>query len=590
MSDRPSTLNMTHDISTQLSGNTTQEHARQHPLMSHQQPRFFKNTDSNTWLLLVSIMGILNLVSNGFLAWNTALTPDEAHYALYGLKLDWSYFDHPPMVGWLQALALLLSEHLIGEHLIGEQEFILRLWPMLLTSACCIWIACWTYRTFGTQAVLWFVGLWLLAPMLKLLGIAFVPEVPLLVFSWATFIQTHKLALENDSRLSQWFLLGVALGLAALSKYTAVTLSLSVALALIYYRGWKILFSQGLWLAVVIAMLLLTPIILWNLEHEWISFRYQINQGTGRSHWQLMDALNMQLLQIAAYSPLIYILGITALLATLKRGSAHQKLLVIFALPILVLFSIAAAKGRSLPHWTAVGVVFCLPLIASWLPVWQRHRHRHRQKYWQKALLGLLLATAILLQVVLFSILFRLPIPYTNYQHPLADVMGWKALALNMKALALDRSLTPVNKTVVYQTARHQALPNQTTSDKTTSDKITSDKTTFDQSANNRENPTASLPLFISNWSHASRIAWYAQPLPVFVLDQRVDQFDLWYKQPPMNTSGIALAYKDYSGWHREVLAFFQHCHKLNQFSASDRQIIVLEFEVYLCENYQPQS
>jgi len=32
------------------------------------------------------------------------LSVDEAHYALYGLHLDWSYFDHPPLVGWLQAL------------------------------------------------------------------------------------------------------------------------------------------------------------------------------------------------------------------------------------------------------------------------------------------------------------------------------------------------------------------------------------------------------------------------------------------------------------------------------------------------------
>lgn len=489
-----------------------------------QLPSFFKYSYLNVLALLVSLLGILSLVSNVFLAWNTPLTPDEAHYALYGLKLDWSYFDHPPMVGWLQALALLVGEH----------EFILRLWPILLTSACCLWMAFWTYRTFGTQAALWFVGLWFLSPMFKLLGIALVPEVPLLVFSWATFIQTYKLTLGKDSRTSQWLLLGMALGLAALSKYTAVTLSFSVALALIYYRGWNILFSKGLWLAVVITMLFLTPIILWNLEHDWMSFRYQIDHGTGRSQWQLVDALKMQLLQIATYSPLIYILGAAAVFATLRHGSAKQKLLVIFALPILVLFSMAAAKGRSLPHWTAVGVAFCLPLIASWLTVWQRR--------WQKSLLGLLLVTTVFLQGVLFSILFRLPISYPDYQHPLADVMGWKALALNMKTLALD------------------------------------------------ESPTTPLPLFISNWSHASRIAWYAKPLQVFVLDQRVDQFDLWFEQPASNTKGIALVYKDYSGWHSEVLAFFEKCHKLNQFSVSDRQITVLEFEVYLCENYQSQS
>ena len=38
-----------------------------------------------------------------FVAW-VPLAGHEAHYALYGYYLDWSYVvDHPPLVGWLQA-------------------------------------------------------------------------------------------------------------------------------------------------------------------------------------------------------------------------------------------------------------------------------------------------------------------------------------------------------------------------------------------------------------------------------------------------------------------------------------------------------
>jgi hypothetical protein len=32
----------------------------------------------------------------------------------------------------------------------------------------------------------------------------------------------------------------------------------------------------------------------------------------------------------------------------------------------------------------------------------------------------------------------------------------------------------------------------------------------------------------VQNWTLASRIGWYARPLPVHVLEDRFDQFDLW--------------------------------------------------------------
>ena len=65
------------------------------------------------WLTLV--VAALHLLVAG----RVPLSADEAHYALYGLHLDWSYFDHPPLVGWLQALVLPVS----------SSEFALRLWP-----------------------------------------------------------------------------------------------------------------------------------------------------------------------------------------------------------------------------------------------------------------------------------------------------------------------------------------------------------------------------------------------------------------------------------------------------------------------------
>ena len=37
----------------------------------------------------------------------------------------------------------------------------------------------------------------------------------------------------------------------------------------------------------------------------------------------------------------------------------------------------------------------------------------------------------------------------------------------------------------------------------------------------------------VSNWTLASRMTWYSQPVPVYVLDDRFDQFDIWFGQIP---------------------------------------------------------
>jgi len=51
------------------------------------------------WSLLLVFLGTAIHLVMGF---STELSVDEAHYALYANHLAWSYFDHPPLVGWIQ--------------------------------------------------------------------------------------------------------------------------------------------------------------------------------------------------------------------------------------------------------------------------------------------------------------------------------------------------------------------------------------------------------------------------------------------------------------------------------------------------------
>ena len=48
------------------------------------------------------------------------LSVDEAHYALYAAHPDWSYFDHPPLVGWAQWPLVALGAPTLALRLVPE--------------------------------------------------------------------------------------------------------------------------------------------------------------------------------------------------------------------------------------------------------------------------------------------------------------------------------------------------------------------------------------------------------------------------------------------------------------------------------------
>ena len=100
----------------------------------------------------------------------------------------------------------------------------------------------------------------------QLVTLALVPEVPLLFFALFAALMLYR-ALQSG-RLVHWLGVGIGFGLAGLSKYTAVTLVISALLLLVWERRWAVLRTPGPWLAAFIALLLIVPVLYWNLQHD----------------------------------------------------------------------------------------------------------------------------------------------------------------------------------------------------------------------------------------------------------------------------------------------------------------------------------
>jgi hypothetical protein len=62
------------------------------------------------------------------------LSPDEAHYALYASHLDWSYYDHPPLVGWLQWVFLQSGGANVWMRVVPMLAWVLTAWGVMHLS------------------------------------------------------------------------------------------------------------------------------------------------------------------------------------------------------------------------------------------------------------------------------------------------------------------------------------------------------------------------------------------------------------------------------------------------------------------------
>ncbi|NOZ36511.1 MAG: glycosyltransferase family 39 protein [Gammaproteobacteria bacterium] len=485
----------------------------------------FKILAQHPWrstLWLVAGFSLLHLLLIG----QVELSGDESHYALYGYYLDWSYFDHPPLVGWLNALILPFS----------DSEFALRLWPVFLSALSALLLYGMTRELFPDEPA-WLglasVAVFESGVMFQLIGMAMLPDTPLIPLSLAAGWVLFR-ALQR-ARLGDWLLLGLLFGLAGLSKYTAVTLVVTALLAIFWLGRGRLLRSIGPWLAVLLAVIVILPVLVWNFQHEWISFLYQLGHGMPQRAWQAKRFLTSQLGQLIAYSPGIYLFGFIAIVSALRKPCPGSKLLLALALPVLLLFGWNGGYETSLPHWPALGWAALAPLIARWLAHHWSSRGVRLGTYLSSLYSGLLILTIAVLILMPWN-------PFAPNQHPLSDVYGWQQAA--ERALRLRDAMA--------QTEGPEPV------------------------------------LFVGNWSIFSHIAWYARPTPVQVTDQRFDQSDLWYGSPQVGARGIVIVPQYYHDRPQTSgTGKFEHCRQeAETVKAMKSDTPAATYFLYVCDNY----
>jgi 4-amino-4-deoxy-L-arabinose transferase-like glycosyltransferase len=475
--------------------------------------------------ILVALGTIIHLV----LGFTTELSVDEAHYALYADRLAWSYFDHPPLVGWIQWPLVAIN----------APDGILRLIPIMLWIISCamvyqiteqMWSLCHPQSEpqSSSRAGLFAVAVIVFAPLPHVLAVGLVPDSLLTPLALGIlWMALRWIAQDGQYRFSQWILLGVLFGLAGLSKYTAVLYALAFSIACLTVPRWNVLREPGFYIAILIALLLISPVLLWNAAHDWISFRYQIDHGSGGT-WQWRRVAAFIGIQIGVFGFLPLLGSWSVLRWSLTQPSKKSVMLFIFfALPFAVFAALSGGGG--LPHWTTPAW-FCLaPLAGAGLALWWEQGKR-----W---LISLFLAIQGTLVIVGLTLVMTAGYPIAGQMksNPLADLYGWRSASTLANLLVKELKASGIA---------------------------------------------------VQNWTLASRVAWYARPTSVFVLDDRYDQFDLWFGSLPEGSNVILLNWSQMSFKPPVGEGQFRTCRPLDRLSIGHMGEALSQFELSYCQGW----
>jgi 4-amino-4-deoxy-L-arabinose transferase-like glycosyltransferase len=379
---------------------------------------------SRMLLILLSILFAFRLI----IALALPLSPQEAYYWVYSLHPDLSYFDHPPLV----AYTILFFSTVFGPTVLS-----IRTGALLYAFGTCWLIFLIGRRLFDEKTGFWTGLLINFLPTFSITALIITPDAPLIFFWCLGCFFMLRAVQENRDIFYLWA--GAALGLALLSKYTAIFFPFSLALFLLvspeHRRHW---IKIEPYLGLTLALLIFSPVLIWNYEHQWVSLAFQSTERAGEmATFKWVELAAFLATQLGIVTPLIFLGLCWTIGLGLKRFWRNrvwpETFLLCLALPMVVLFTLVATREWVKMNWLIPAYPSLLLLLTGY--------YQNRSFAWKGIYRGWARWTWISLGVI-FLVFHSWPfIPQIPVSGSADNTTGWTDLADHLEGLR--RSSTP---------------------------------------------------------------------------------------------------------------------------------------------------
>lgn len=358
------------------------------------------------WHLLL----LLITVVTAYRAWVVAtnglnLYVDEAQYWYWAQHLDWGYYSKPPVIAAIIAGTTAVC---------GDSEWCVRSGSLLLYPLSTVVLFLLVRRLFDARTALVAALLFFTLPAVSLSSTLISTDVALF-FCWTLALYAFVRALVSDA-WGDWLLLGAAIGVGMLSKYTMGIFFVSALLYTVLAQRLDLLRNARAWVSVLLAAVIFVPNLWWNWQHGFPTFQHtaEISEvGSGLHFDGLASFLGGQ---FGVFGLLLFPLFLWAMVMWQGR---HKVLLLSFSLPFLLVISLQALLGYANANWAAPTYVAATVLVAVWL-----------QARWKT------LALALLLNVALGLLVYH-PAPLNQWlgSDLQKRLKGWKDVGAQFHAI-----------------------------------------------------------------------------------------------------------------------------------------------------------
>lgn len=292
--------------------------------------------------------------------------PDEAYYWLWGRHFEFSYYDHPGLHAWIQGAFTTV---------LGRSNIVLRL-PNLFSNGLLLYtyyqILKYVYGDRWRDRI-WLVVILLLSSPLYFLFLAMAWHDHWLVtfsvvssYLFFRFLDSYLVQKPGDAR---WLYgAGLALGLAMLCKYNAVFVGLGFLVTVLVNRRLRpLLWDLRCWGAVGLTLLVLSPIVIWNAQNDFFSFRFYSDRSVNAGQFVIKP---LEALEFIGFSALILspfhswaIYRVWRQQAQTEREALYRQLaFTVFTVSSVILIG-CALRSTALYYWNILAYVLLMPLL-----------------------------------------------------------------------------------------------------------------------------------------------------------------------------------------------------------------------------------